>query len=73
MQSSGATLKAFYAAVKRKDIATARQYLDPNLIFYGLFETYRNAEEYLAALTGLLSITKRLDVKAMIGVRRAAV
>ena len=57
MQSAGATLEAFYAVVKRKDIAIARQYLDPDLTFYGLFETYRNAEEYLAALTGLLSIT----------------
>ncbi len=66
MQSSGTTLESFYAAIKRKDIATARQYLDPNLIFYGLFETCRNAEEYLAALTGLLSITKRLDVKTIV-------
>jgi len=66
MQSAGKTLEAFYAAVRRKDIVTARQYLDPNLTFYGLFETYRNAEEYLAALTGLLAITKRLDVKAII-------
>ena len=68
MQDAGTTLGAFYSAVKRKDISAARQYLDPNLTFYGLFEfeTYPNAEAYLAALTGLLSITSRLEVKTII-------
>jgi hypothetical protein len=32
----------------------------------GLFETYRNAGEYIAALTGLLQIVIRLDVKKII-------
>ena len=66
MQNAGETLAAFYKHVNRKDIAAARRYLDANLTFYGLFETYRNAEEYLRALTGLLSITTRLDVKTII-------
>lgn len=66
MQSARETLEAFYAEVKRKDIAAARTYLDPNLTFVGLFETYRNADQYLAALTGLLQIVVRLDVKAII-------
>jgi ketosteroid isomerase-like protein len=66
MQSAGTVLEAFYAAVRRKDIAAARQFLDPNLTFYGLFETYRDAEAYLSALTGLLSITTRLDVKTIV-------
>jgi hypothetical protein len=66
MQNAGSTVGAFYEAVKRKDIATARQFVDPNLIFYGLFQTYRSADEYLEALTGLLSITKRLDVKTIV-------
>jgi hypothetical protein len=35
-------------------------------LFLGLFETYHNAEEYLAALTGLLQITVRLDVQKII-------
>ena len=35
-------------------------------MFLGLFETYHNAQEYLAALTGLLQITVRLDVKKII-------
>lgn len=66
MQDARAVLEAFYAAVRRKDLATARQFLDPNLTFYGLFETYPNADAYVAALTGLLSITTRLDVKTIV-------
>jgi ketosteroid isomerase-like protein len=66
MQDAHAVLEAFYTAVRRKDVATARQYLDPNLTFYGLFETYPNAEAYVRALTGLLSITTRLDVKTIV-------
>ncbi len=66
MSNAGEILKKFYTAVARKDIAAARAYLDDNLLFVGLFETYRNAQEYLAALTGLLQITVRLDVKVII-------
>lgn len=66
MRSAGETLAEFYKCVARKDIAAARRYLDPALTFYGLFETYRNAEAYLAALTGLLGITRRLEVKTII-------
>jgi hypothetical protein len=35
-------------------------------LFLGLFETYHSAEEYLAALTGLLQITVRLEMKKII-------
>jgi ketosteroid isomerase-like protein len=66
MTNAGATLKAFYDAVVRRDIATARQYLDPGLTFYGLFETYPNAEAYVAALTGLLAITTHLNVRVIV-------
>jgi uncharacterized protein YndB with AHSA1/START domain len=66
MQSAGATLEAFYRAVGRRDLAAARQFVDPELVFYGLFETYPSADAYLAALAGLLSITTRLDVKTII-------
>ena len=38
-----------------------------DLEFVGLFETYRSADQYVAALTGLLSITTRLVVKTLIG------
>jgi ketosteroid isomerase-like protein len=66
MQKAGEILKKFYAAVAKKDIAAARAYLNEDLVFVGLFETYTNAEAYLKALTGLLSITVRLDVKKII-------
>ncbi len=35
-------------------------------MFLGLFETYHNAEEYIAALTKLLQIVVRLDVRKII-------
>jgi hypothetical protein len=66
MHDAGKTLAAFYDGVARKDIGAARKYLDPNLIFVGLFETYRSAEQYLTALTGLLQIVRRLEVKTII-------
>jgi ketosteroid isomerase-like protein len=66
MQTAGATLEAFYAAVGRRDLAAARRYLHPDLVFHGLFETYPNADACLRALAGLLSITSRLDVLTVI-------
>ena len=59
-------LKNFYDAVKRRDLTTARKYLADDLRFVGLFETYPNADAYLKALTGLLGVTSRLDVKRII-------
>jgi ketosteroid isomerase-like protein len=64
--SSEAVVREFYEAVSRKDIAAARRYLGKDLKFYGLFETYNNSDEYVAALTGLLGVTERLDVKAIV-------
>lgn len=64
--TSRQTLAAFYEAVRRKDIPAARKFLADDLVFVGLFETYPNAGAYIAALTGLLGITKRLDVKVII-------
>lgn len=63
---AGAMLKNFYDAVKQRDLAKARKYLADDLRFVGLFETYPNAEAYLKALTGLLGVTTRLDVKRII-------
>jgi hypothetical protein len=59
-------IEKFYDAVIKRDIATARTYLGSDLLFLGLFETYRNADEYIAALTMLLQITVKLDVKTII-------
>ncbi len=63
MSNAGAILRKFYAAVQKKDLTAARCYLNDDLVFLGLFETYRSAEEYIAALTGLLKITVRLEIK----------
>ena len=69
MPNSGEILKKFYTAVAKKDIAGARMYLNEDLLFLGLFETYHNAEEYIAALTKLLQVVVRLDVKKIIAER----
>jgi hypothetical protein len=66
MPSAGDVLRDFYAAVVKRDLVAARAYLREDLVFVGLFETYRSADAYIAALTGLLSITVRLDVKRII-------
>jgi len=66
MPNAGEVLKKFYAAVIKKDIATVRSYLNDDLLFLGLFETYHTAEEYIAALTKLLQVVVRLDVKKII-------
>jgi len=66
MSNAGEILKKFYTAVVKKDIAAARGYLNDDLMFLGLFETYRNAEEYIAALTKLLQVVVRLTVKKII-------
>jgi ketosteroid isomerase-like protein len=65
--NSATVLRNFYTAVAQKDVATARKYLADDLIFYGLFQTYENADEYIAALTGLLGVTDQLEVKTIIG------
>lgn len=72
MEKPGDVLKKFYDAVALKDIETAKKYLSDDLVFYGLFETYHNAKEYLTALTGLLGITVRLDVKTIVAERDEA-
>jgi SnoaL-like protein len=66
MPGAGEVVAKFYEAVRRKDIATARTYLSDDLVFVGLFETYQGPGEYIAALTGLLGVTARLDVKTII-------
>jgi len=66
MEDAGDILKKFYDAVIKRDLTTARSYLTDDLLFIGLFETYRSADAYIAALSGLLSVTVRLDVKKII-------
>ncbi len=66
MSSAGEVVRKFYGAVQKRDLAAARAFLSDQLVFVGLFETYRGPDAYLAALTGLLGITVRLDVKTII-------
>ena len=66
MTDAGAILNDFYTAVIKRDLAAARKYLAKDLVFVGLFETYRGPDEYLAALTGLLQVMVQLDVKKII-------
>ena len=67
MATSSDVARQFYAAVVKRDLNAARAFLSDDLEFVGLFETYHGPASYLAALTGLLGVTKRLDVKAVIG------
>ena len=60
-------LRQFYSAAMASDFATARTYLHDDLVFVGLFETYRCAEDYIAAFTRLLQVAVRLNVKAIVG------
>lgn len=60
-------LTRFYDAVRQRDMAKARTYLADDMVFVGLFETYPNADAYIATFTQLMSIVTRLDVKVIIG------
>jgi|SRR5215831_17802729 len=67
MSSSGDVAKRYYEAVGKRDFTTMRSLLADDLLFVGLFETYNGPDQYLNTFRGLLGITKRLDVKAVIG------
>ena len=69
---AGEVVRRFYEAVRKKDLAAASAFLGDDLVFIGLFETYRGPKEYLAALTGLLGITVRLEVKTIVAEREEA-
>lgn len=66
MSAAGDVVKKFYEAASRKDLTACRALLADDLVFVGLFETYPNPEGYLAAFTGLLGITKQIDVKTIV-------
>jgi hypothetical protein len=66
MATAGDVAKQFYDAAVARDLAEARRCLHDDLVFVGLFETYRSADDYIAAFSGLLQVTVRLDVKTII-------
>ncbi len=41
MANEGEIIQNFYAAVAKRDLTAARTYLADDLLFVGLFETYR--------------------------------
>lgn len=67
MGDAGEVLQNFYDAVVKRDLTAARACLADDMVFEGLFETYRSADEYMKTFAGLLQITVRLDVKKIVG------
>jgi ketosteroid isomerase-like protein len=67
MENAGEVLTKFYGAVVKRDLAAARACLADDMVFEGLFQTYRSADEYMKTFAGLLQVTVRLDVKKIIG------
>jgi ketosteroid isomerase-like protein len=57
MGNAGDVLRSFYAAVTKRDLAAARACLADDMIFEGLFEIYRGADQYMTTFAGLLQIT----------------
>lgn len=66
MATVGDIVKNFYDAAIARDLAKARIFLADDLVFVGLFETYRGADDYIKTFTGLLQITIRLQIKTII-------
>jgi ketosteroid isomerase-like protein len=67
MENAGEVLRIFYAAVVKRDLAAARACLADDMVFGGLFETYRSADDYMKTFAGLLQITVRLEITKIIG------
>lgn len=65
METAGAVLRKFYAAVVKRDLAAARACLADDMIFEALFETYGSADENMKTFAGLLQITVRLDIRKL--------
>jgi ketosteroid isomerase-like protein len=65
-KNAGQILRKFYDAVRARDMPGARTLLDDNMVFVGLFETYPNADAYIATFTQLMSLVTRLDIKTII-------
>jgi uncharacterized protein (TIGR02246 family) len=67
MDTAARVLKQFYAAVQRRDMKGARAFLADDMVFEGLFETYPNADAYIATFTQLMQIVVRLELKTVFG------
>jgi ketosteroid isomerase-like protein len=67
MDTAARVLTQFYDAVRRRDMKAARRFLADDMVFEGLFETYPNADAYIATFTQLMQIVVRLDLKTIFG------
>ena len=67
LSDARSVVAAFYDAVQKRDMTSARQLLADDMTFIGLFETYPDADTYIATFTGLMQIVTRLDIEAIIG------
>ncbi|HEY6842808.1 MAG TPA: nuclear transport factor 2 family protein [Thermoanaerobaculia bacterium] len=67
MANAGEVLRKYYDAVTAGDMKKARGYLADDMVFIGLFETYPNADAYIATFTQLMQIVTRLDIKVIVG------
>jgi ketosteroid isomerase-like protein len=73
MPNAAAILRQFYDAIQARDMKAARALLADDMVFVGLFETYPNADAYIATFTQLMQIVVRLDVKTIFGEGETAV
>ena len=62
MRDARDTVRTFYAAIRRRDLVEARRCLHDQLNFQGVFESYPNADAYIAAWSRLLAVMVALDV-----------
>jgi ketosteroid isomerase-like protein len=67
LSDARSVVAAFYDAVQQGDMMSARRFLADDMTFIGLFETYPDADTYIATFTGLMQIVIRLDIEAIIG------
>ena len=58
-----AIVDQFYAAWRRKDFVAVRRLLHDNLAFHGPFDTFDNADDYIAAITQLSAIVTDLETQ----------
>jgi ketosteroid isomerase-like protein len=59
MSNARTVLERFYDAIQRRDMKAARAFLADDMIFVGLFETYPNADAYIATFTQLMQIVAK--------------
>ena len=67
MPSADQVVRELYAAVLRGDWGAARGCLADEMTYVGLFEIYAGGDAYLAAFQRFMKITRRLEMKVIVG------